>query len=125
MEVNEYRELKNRKYTPKAVMEYLVISSDNITDKNIESLMNAFENELFRNMNNKDTFRKWDKVIENCWNLSTNQALAYAYLVFDALIFEEKDFLSKTIADMFVYMMKFHSPDNAEDLVASKLERLL
>ena len=58
--------------------------------------------------------------IKNYWSLSIGQAVAYGYIVFSNLKFEEKDFKEKEITDMFVYEMQLYSPDNAVEFVERK-----
>ena len=124
MELKEYKEIRNKRYLPKEVLGYLIVSAENVTDKNLESLIVSFENELLRHMKDKNILEKLDenllKKIINYWNMSISQAVAYAYIVFHTIMFEEKGFSRENIADMFAYTMRLYSPDNAEDFVNQK-----
>lgn len=125
MKFKEYKEIKNRRYSPKEVLAHLVISSENIVNKNVESLTNSLEQVFIENISNQNILEKLElnvlEKITNYWSLTLNQAMSYGYIVFNNLIFEEKEFTQEKIADMFVYAMRLYSPDNAEDFVKSKL----
>lgn len=126
MELKEYKELKNRRYSPKEVLAHLIMSSDNVVDKNIEGLQNSLEQVFIQNVNNKNILENVDvKLLEkiiNYWNLTLNQALSYGYVVFSNLLFEEKKFTPEQITDMFVYVMRLYSPDNSEEFVNKKIK---
>lgn len=124
MKFKEYKEIKNRRYSPKEVLAHLVIIADNIVSKNLESLTNSLEQVFIDNINNKNILEKLElnvlEKITNYWSLTLNQAMSYGYIVFNNLIFEEKEFTQEKIADMFVYVMRLYSPDNAEEFVKNK-----
>lgn len=126
MKLNEYREIRNKRYSPKEILGYLIASVENVTDKNMESLIVSFENELLRHMKDKNILEKLDEnlleKITNYWSVSISQAVAYAYIVFHTIMFEEKGFSKENIADMFIYTMRLYSPDNAEDFVRQKIK---
>ena len=48
------------------------------------------------------------------------QVIAYSYIVFNNIIFEEKPLTEEKITDMFVYVMRLYSPDNAVEFVEQK-----
>ncbi len=61
----------------------------------------------------------YEKII-NYWNLSIDQVMSYSYIVYNNLLFENKEFFYENITDMFAYVMRFYSPDNAEEFVKEK-----
>ncbi len=123
MKLKEYQKIKNQRYTPKEVLGFLVVSAENVVDKNLETLINSFENEILKD--NKNILEKLSeeslRKITNYWSISTNQAMAYAYIVFHTIMFEEKEFSEENIVDMFVYTMRLYSPSNAEEFVEGNL----
>lgn len=48
MELNEYKEIRNKRYSPKKILGYLITSAENVVDKNLETLIVSFENELLK-----------------------------------------------------------------------------
>lgn len=126
MEFKEYKEIKNIRYSPKEVLAHLVVSSGNVANKNMEDLINSLEKVFVENINKKDILEKLEisllEKITNYWSLTLNQAISYGYIVFNNLMFEEKEFTPEKITDMFVYAMRLYSPDNAERFVAEKFE---
>ncbi len=87
-------------------------------------MVSSLENTFIKNINNRTILEKVDitllKKIENYWSLSIGQAMAYGMIVFFNLGFENKEFTEKEITDMFVYVMKLYSPDNAVEFVRTK-----
>ena len=124
MELNEYKQIKNRRYSPKEVLAHLVVSAGNITNKNFESLIVALEQEFIKNVANNKILEKISikslEKIKNYWSLSIGQAIAYGNIVFYNLMFENKEISEDEITDMFVYVMKLYSPDNAVEFVKTK-----
>lgn len=124
MDLKEFEKIKNRRYSPKETLAYLVISTNNATEKDIEKLVTMLKEELVKDINRSDLIDKLklasiEKVI-NYWSLSIEQIIAYGYIVFNNLVFEEKPFTEEKITDMFVYVMRLYSPSNAEEFVNRK-----
>ena len=126
MILEEYKKIKNKKYSPKELLAYLIISIKNTKEINLNKLLKSFEKQLLENLNNKDIYNKIDSKllyeIKNYWDLSTKEILAYAYIVFYILTFEEKELTEKQILITFIYVMRLYSPGNALDFVKSKLK---
>lgn len=126
MEFKEFEKIKNNKYSPKETLAYLVISTKYAPEKNIDSLITTLKEELVRNINKNNLIDriKFTSIqrITNYWSLSIEQVIAYGYIVFNSLIFEEKNFTEEQITDMFIYVMKLYSPDNAVEFVSNKLK---
>ena len=124
MEFNEYKQIKNKRYSPKEVLAHFIISNGDVVNKEFKSMVASLENTFIKNINNKTILEKVDitllKKIENYWSLSIGQAMAYGMIVFFNLGFENKEFTEKEITDMFVYVMKLYSPDNAVEFVRTK-----
>ena len=124
MELNEYKKIKDRRYSPKEVLAHLIISNEDVANKEYESMVASLENTFIKNINNKNILEKvstksLEKII-NYWSLSIGQAIAYGMIVFYNLGFENKEFNEKEITDMFIYVMRFYSPDNAVEFVERK-----
>lgn len=127
MELNEYKQIKNRRYSPKEVLAHLVVSAGNITNKNFESLIVALEQEFIKNVANNKILEKISikslEKIKNYWSLSIGQAIAYGNIVFYNLMFENKEISEDEITDMFVYVMRLYSPDNAVEFAKEKFKK--
>lgn len=119
--------IENKKYSPKEALAYYVISSMNVTNGNIESYITSLKEELLKNANNKQILRTLKletlEKITNYWSLSLKELISYGAIIFSNLVFEEKQLTENEIADMFVYVMKLYSPNNAMDLVQRKYEK--
>lgn len=128
MELNEYKQIKNRRYSPKEVLAHFIISNGDVVNKEFKTLVASLENTFIKNINNKTILEKVDiallKKIENYWSLSIGQAIAYGMIVFHNLSFENKEFNEKEITDMFVYVMKLYSPSNAVEFVKTKYNNI-
>lgn len=124
MELKEYKEINNRRYSPKEALAHFIISAENVNNKDIESLQGSLEQIFMQNLGNKNILEKIDiKLFEkiiNYWSLTLNQAMSYGYIIFSNLIFEDKKFTPEQITDMFGYVMRLYSPDNAEEFVRNK-----
>lgn len=127
MEFNEYKQIKNKRYSPKEVLAHFIISNGDVVNKEFKSRMASLENTFIKNINNKTILEKVDitllKKIENYWSLSIGQAMAYGMIVFYNLGFENKEFNEKEITDMFVYVMRLYSPSNAVEFVREKFKK--
>lgn len=126
MKLEDYKEIRTRRYSPKEALAYFIISSNNVIDKKLEILINALEQELFNHSKEENILERIDSVyyekIINYWNLSIDQVMSYAYIVFNNLLFENKEFFYENITDMFAYVMRLYSPDNAEEFVQEKFK---
>lgn len=127
MEFNEYKQIKNKRYSPKEVLAHFIISNGDVVNKEFKSMVASLENTFIKNINNKTILEKVDitllKKIENYWSLSIGQAMAYGMIVFYNLGFENKEFNEKEITDMFVYVMRLYSPSNAVEFVREKFKK--
>lgn len=127
MELNEYKQIKNKRYSPKEVLAHFIISNGDVVNKEFKSMVASLENTFIKNINNKTILEKVDitllKKIENYWSLSIGQAMAYGMIVFYNLGFENKEFNEKEITDMFVYVMRLYSPSNAVEFVREKFKK--
>ena len=86
MEFNEYKQIKNKRYSPKEVLAHFIISNGDVDNKEFKSMVASLENTFIKNINNKTILEKVDitllKKIENYWSLSIGQAMAYGMIVF-------------------------------------------
>lgn len=127
MELSEFEKIKNMKYSPKEALAYFVITNKYSQEKNINSLITMLKEELVGNTNRSNLVDriKWTSIqrITNYWSLSIEQVIAYGYIVFTSLIFEEKDFTEEQVTDMFIYVMRLYSPDNAVEFATNKLKK--
>ncbi len=124
MNMKKFNEIIKRKYAPKEALAYFVISANKSADVNADKLVDTLINELIQNNNRKELMDKLkldsiEKII-NYWILSMEQVIAYSYIVFNNIIFEEKQLTEEKITDMFVYVMRLYSPDNAVEFVEQK-----
>lgn len=122
--MKKFNEIIKRKYAPKEALAYFVISANKSADVNADKLVDTLINELIQNNNRKELMDKLkldsiEKII-NYWILSMEQVIAYSYIVFNNIIFEEKPLTEEKITDMFVYVMRLYSPDNAVEFVEQK-----
>ena len=127
MRMKEFEKVIKRKYTPKEALAFFVISADKSVDTNVEKLVDTLIKELIQNNNRKDLMDKLkldsiEKII-TYWNLSMEQVIAYSYIVFNNIIFEEKPLTEEKITDMFVYVMRLYSPDNAVEFADKKITK--
>lgn len=122
--MKKIEEIIKRKYTPKEALAYFVITANKIQDTNVEKIIDTLINELIQNNNRKDLMDKLKlesiEKITNYWILSIEQVIAYSHIVFNNIIFEEKTLTEEKITDMFVYVMRLYSPDNAVEFVEQK-----
>lgn len=127
MKLNEFEKIKNMKYSPKEALAYFIITIKYSQEKNVDSLVATLKEELVENTNRSNLIDriKWTSIqrITNYWSLSIEQVIAYGYIVFTSLIFEEKDFTEEQVTDMFIYIMRLYSPDNAVEFVTNKLKK--
>ena len=124
MEFNEYKQINNKRYSPKEALAHFVVASKEVIGESGKNLIEKLTNIFMENINNRAILEKVDvkslEKIKNYWSLSIGQAVAYGYIVFSNLKFEEKDFKENEITDMFVYEMQLYSPDNAVEFVERK-----
>ena len=115
--------IENKRYSPKEALAYFVVSSKNVMNRQLESHINALKEELLKQNNmqviEQINLESLEKVI-NYWSLSVKDVIAYAYIVFNNLLFEDKEISEIEITDLFVYLMRIYSPDNARDFVEKK-----
>lgn len=124
MEFNEYKQISSKRYSPKEVLAHLIVASKKVIGESGKDLIEKLTSVFMENINNRAILEyanvKSLEKIKNYWSLSIGQAVAYGYIVFSNLKFEEKDFKEKEITDMFVYEMQLYSPDNAVEFVERK-----
>lgn len=127
MKLNEFEKIKNMKYSPKEALAYFIITIKYSQEKNVDSLVATLKEELVENTNRSNLIDriKWTSIqrITNYWSLSIEQVIAYGYVVFNSLIFEEKNFTEEQVTDMFIYVMRLYSPDNAVEFATNKLKK--
>ena len=128
MNMKKFNEIIKRKYAPKEALAYFVVSANKSADVNADKLVDTLINELIQNNNRREIMDKLkldsiEKII-NYWTLSMEQVIAYSYIVFNNIIFEEKPLTEEKITDMFVYVMRLYSPDNAVEFVENKIEQV-
>lgn len=127
MKLNEFEKIKNMKYSPKEALAYFIITIKYSQEKNVDSLVATLKEELVENTNRSNLIDriKWTSIqrITNYWSLSIEQVIAYGYVVFNSLIFEEKNFTEEKVTDMFIYVMRLYSPDNAVEFATNKLKK--
>ena len=127
MNMKKVKEVIKRKYTPKETLAYFVISANKSAEISVDKLVDTLINELIQNNNRKDLMDKLKlesiEKITNYWILSMEQVIAYSHIVFNNIVFEEKPLTEEKITDMFVYVMRLYSPDNAVEFVNNKLEQ--
>ena len=79
---------------------------------------------FIKNIKNKDVLENVNikslEKIKNYWGLSIGQAIAYGYIVFSNLNFENKSLTEDEITNMFVFEMQIYSPDNAVEFIERK-----
>ena len=124
MELNEYKQISSKRYSPKEVLAHLIVASKKVIGENGKDLIEKLTSVFMENINNRAILENANvkslEKIKNYWSLSIGQAVAYGYIVFSNLKFEEKDFKENEITDMFVYEMQLYSPDNAVEFVERK-----
>ena len=127
MKLNEFEKIKNMKYSPKEALAYFILTIKYSQEKNINSLVATLKEELVGNTNKSNLIDrvKWTSIqrITNYWSLSIEQVIAYGYVVFNSLIFEEKNFTEEQVTDMFIYVMRLYSPDNAVEFATKKKKK--
>ena len=127
MKLNEFEKIKNMKYSPKEALAYFILTIKYSQEKNINSLVATLKEELVGNTNKSNLIDrvKWTSIqrITNYWSLSIEQVIAYGYVVFNSLIFEEKNFTEEQVTDMFIYVIRLYSPDNAVEFATNKLKK--
>lgn len=126
MNIEKYKKEKRRRYSPKETLAYFIVISKKANEKSINNFQNYLSSELLYHLNDNDIIFEIDsnllEKIINYWSLTRSQVVAYSYILFDNLIFENKDFSEENITDMFVYLMRLYSPSDAEEFVENKLK---
>ena len=126
MEFNEYKQINNKRYSPKEALAHYVVVSKEVIGESGKNLVEKLTNIFMENINNRAILEKVDVKslgkIKNYWSLTIGQAVAYGYIVFSNLKFEDKNFTQDEITDMFIYVMQMYSPDNAVEFVEDKLK---
>lgn len=124
MEFNEYNEIKNKVYSPKEVLAHFLIASKEVIGESGKNLIDKLTSVFIKNIKNKDVLENVNikslEKIKNYWGLSIGQAIAYGYIVFSNLNFENKSLTEDEITNMFVFEMQIYSPDNAVEFVERK-----
>lgn len=123
----DFKIIGNKRYSPKEALAFFIMSSENTFETNIEVIERKCEELIQKNRDNKNILEKveikqLEKII-NYWSLSFKQIKAYTYIVFKNLILENKIFSQNNITDMFVYVMRLYSPDNAEEYVEKEKKK--
>lgn len=120
----EFNEIKNKVYSPKEVLAHLLIASKEVIRENGKNLIDKLTSVFIKNIKNKDVLENVNikslEKIKNYWRLSIGKAIAYGYIVFSNLNFENKSLTEDEITNMFVFEMQIYSPDNAVEFVERK-----
>lgn len=89
-----------------------------------KNLIDKLTSVFIKNIKNKDVLENVNikslEKIKNYWGLSIGQAIAYGYIVFSNLNFENKSLTEDEITNMFVFEMQIYSPNNAVEFVKRK-----
>ena len=124
MEFNEYKQINNKRYSPKEALAHYVVVSKEVMGENGKDLIEKLTGIFMDNISNGAILEKVNikslEKIKNYWSLTIGQAVAYGYIVFTNLKFEDKNFSEDEITNMFVYEMQLYSPDNAVEFVERK-----
>ena len=124
MEFNEYKQINNKRYSPKEVLAHLVVASKEVIGENGKDIIEKLTAIFMDNISNGAILEKVNikslEKIKNYWSLTLGQAVAYGSIVFSNLKFEDKNFTEDEITNMFVYEMQLYSPDNAVEFVERK-----
>ena len=124
----DFEKINCKKYSVKEAFAYYVMGFRNVKNENYKSVfMEVIEN--IHNIPNKNEALEQIKdidisAIENNWNLSLQQVVAYAYIIFDSLIKSYKKFSEHDILWQFECAMKLYSPNNAVEFFEKKLYEL-
>lgn len=125
MEENILEKLLNEIYSAKQMVSYFIIGFKDTENKNeFEEIMKNVTTAIVNTDKNK-LLDLVDSVfieeIDLYWNLTVEQMLSYAYIVFNNLIRANRIIEIKDIVSQFLVVAKLYSPDNAVEYVRKKL----
>ncbi len=107
---------KNR-YSPKENLGLLLLANKNTSFKEMDNLILSLEQILLQKKTKSEILENIDtnliSRIENYWELSKSQVIAYGYLVFNHFKISSEELTSENITKNFIYQMRLYSPDNA------------
>lgn len=107
---------KNR-YSPKENLGLLIIANQNTDFKEMDNLILSLEQVLLQKKSKSEILENIDmdliSQIENYWELTKSQVIAYGYLVFNHFKIATEELTSENITKNFIYQMRLYSPDNA------------
>ena len=126
IEIADYLYLTEKIYSPKVALAYFLVNAEKNNTKNIKKLIRGLIIELLDNCNDIGILRKVDlkyiERIDNYWNITFEEIISYGFILYYTLNFEEKELTEKTITDMFIYIMKIYSPENAVKFFKKKIK---
>ncbi len=125
MEENILEKLLNERYSAKQMVSYFIIGFKDTENKNeFEEIMNNVTTAIV-NIDKNKLVDLVDSVfieeIDLYWNLTVEQMLSYAYIVFNNLMRANRVIEIKDIVSQFLVVAKLYSPDNAVEYVRKKL----
>lgn len=107
---------KNR-YSPKENLGLLLIANENTSFKEMDNLILSLEQVLLQKKSKSEILENANmdliSQIENYWELSKTQVIAYGYLVFNHFKISSEELTPENITKNFIYQMRLYSPDNA------------
>ena len=125
MEENILEKLLHERYSVKQMISYFIVGFRESTNKNkIDEIMTSITTIVVNIDKNKivDLIDiKYIEKIDLYWNLTVEQVLSYAYIVFNILMKSNTNIELKDIISEFLIVVKLYSPDNAVDKVKKKM----
>lgn len=121
MKDNILEKLLHERYSIKQMIGYFIVGfKETINKNNFDEIMNSITESVV-NIEKKELVDLVDiSFIENIdlyWNLTIEQILSYAYIVFEELMKSNKIIELKDIISEFLVIAKLYSPDNAVEYV--------
>lgn len=124
MEENILEKLLHERYSVKQMVGYFIIGFKETKNKDkFEEIMTSITTIVVNIDKNKivDLIDiKFIEMIDLYWNLTVEQVLSYAYIVFNILMKSNTNIELKDIVNEFLIVVKLYSPDNAVNKVKRK-----
>ena len=129
MEENILEKLLNEIYSAKQMVSYFIIGFKDTENKNeFEEIMKNVTTAIV-NIDKNKLLNLVDSVfieeIDLYWNLTVEQMLSYAYIVFNNLMRANRIIEIKDIVSQFLVVAKLYSPDNAVEYVRKKTTNMV
>ena len=125
IENEDFNKIENQRYSVKEAFAYFIIGFRNVRNENYRNVFIEVVQKLIDTPNKDEALEQLNgfglRRIKNNWNLSLEQVMAYAFIVFDILIKTEQRFCENDILMMFICIMRLYSPDNAEEFFDRKI----